>query len=41
VLLSGEPQGGIANRRRSSGGGYRHRDRYWDQPFRSQFNSNW
>jgi L,D-transpeptidase catalytic domain len=41
VLLSGEPQGGIANRRSSSGGGYRHRDRYWDQPFRSQFNSNW
>jgi L,D-transpeptidase-like protein len=40
VLLSGEPQGGIATRRRSSGG-YRHRDRYLDQPFRSQFNSTW
>jgi hypothetical protein len=36
VLLSGEPQGGIATRRRSSGGygGYRHHDRYWEQPYR-------
>ena len=43
VLLSGEPQGGIATRRRSTGGygGYRHRDRYWDSPFRSQYYSTW
>ncbi len=36
VLLSGEPQGGIATRRRSGGGygGYRHHDRYWEQPYR-------
>jgi len=43
VLLSGEPQGGIANRRRSYGGygGYRYRERSWGSPFRSQFYSTW
>ena len=43
VLLSGEPQGGIATRRRSNGGygGYHHRERYWDSPFRPQSYSNW
>ena len=44
VLLSGEPQGGIASRRR----GYsrearygRYSDRYWGSPFRSPFFSSW
>jgi L,D-transpeptidase catalytic domain len=43
VLLSGEPQGGIATRRRTNGGysGYRRHDRYWDSHFRSQFYSTW
>jgi L,D-transpeptidase catalytic domain len=43
VLLSGEPQGGIANRRRSYGGsgGNRYHERYWGSSFRSQFYSTW
>jgi L,D-transpeptidase catalytic domain len=40
VLLSGEPQGGIANRRRGSGGN-RYHERSWGSPFRSQFYSTW
>jgi L,D-transpeptidase catalytic domain len=41
VLLSGEPQGGIATRRRSYGGYGRYGDRYWGSPFRSPFFSTW
>jgi hypothetical protein len=40
VLLSGEPQGGIATRRRSYGGYGRYGDR-WGSPFRSPFFSTW
>jgi len=40
MLLSGEPQGGIANRRRGSGGN-RYHERSWGSPFRSQFYSTW
>jgi L,D-transpeptidase catalytic domain len=41
VLLSGEPQGGIATRRRSNGGYGRYGDRYWGSPFRAPFFSTW
>jgi hypothetical protein len=42
VLLSGEPQGGIATRRRSYGGYGRYGgDRYWGSSFRSPFFSTW
>jgi hypothetical protein len=40
VLLSGEPQGGLATRRRSYGGYGRYGDR-WGSPFRSPFFSTW
>jgi hypothetical protein len=40
VLLSGEPQGGIATRRRTYGGYGRYGDR-WGSPFRSPFFSTW
>jgi hypothetical protein len=41
VLLSGEPQGGIATRRRSNGGYGRYGDRYWGSSYRSPFFSTW
>jgi hypothetical protein len=42
VLLSGEPQGGIAIRRHSSGGSGRYGgDRYWGSPYRAPSFSTW
>lgn len=46
VLLSGEPQGGIASRRRGYShearyGRYGYGDRFWGSPFRSPFFSSW
>jgi hypothetical protein len=42
VLLSGEPQGGIATRRRSYGGYGRYGgDRYWGSSYRGPFFSTW
>ena len=42
VLLSGEPQGGIANRHHASGGSGRYAgDRYWGSSYRTRYLSTW
>jgi L,D-transpeptidase catalytic domain len=42
VLLSGEPQGGIAIRHHNSGGFGRYKgDRYWSSPYRAPYSWTW